>query len=513
MNDDQSRTIAFLMQSSTYGQRGPVERMETHISQIFLVGERAYKLKRAVKLPYADFSTCALRLAACEKEIALNSRTAPDLYLGVRRINRDGSGRMSLDGEGVTIDAVVEMKRFEQECLFDRMAIAGRLTPALMTDLAGEIARFHQSAPVVHAESGSANMRGVLDVNAAGFATSHIFDAHMIEAFDGQFRRALDGHRDLLGRRAKAGMVRRCHGDLHLRNICLLDGRPQLFDCIEFNDRIATVDVLYDIAFLLMDLWHRDLPAFANLVMNRYLDETGDEDGFVLLPFFMAVRAAVRAHVTATQAETAGSGKDELTRQARSYFDLALALLGTVSPRLFAIGGLSGSGKTTVAETLAPMVGAPPGARIIESDRIRKAMFGVLPETRLGAEAYRPEISAAVYRELCSRSRAVAADGGAVIADAVFDKPQNRAMVEKAARDAGVPFMGIWLDAEPAVLRKRVARRKGGPSDADLTVLESQLRQDAGEIHWKRVLAGDSVNTIIKAILGREQQSDQAGLR
>jgi aminoglycoside phosphotransferase family enzyme/predicted kinase len=511
MNEDQSRIVEFLMQPSTYEQDGVVERMETHISLVFLAGERAYKLKRAVKLPYADFSTCALRLAACEKEIALNSKTAPDLYLGVRRINRDGSGRMSLDGAGVTVDAVVEMKRFDQECLFDRMAAVGTLTPALMTDLAGEIARFHKSAPVVHAESGTANMRGVLDVNAAGFATSHIFDAHMIEAFDGRFRRALEGHRDLLDRRAKAGMVRRCHGDLHLRNICLFDGRPQLFDCIEFNDRIATVDVLYDIAFLLMDLWHRDLPAFANLVMNRYLDETGDEDGFVLLPFFMAVRAAVRAHVTATQAETAGSGKDELTRQARSYFDLALALLNTVSPRLFAIGGLSGSGKTTIAERLAPMVGAPPGARIIESDRIRKAMFGVLPETRLGAEAYRPEISTDVYRKLCSRSHVIAANGGSVIVDAVFDKPQNRAMVEKAARNAGVPFMGIWLDADPAVLRKRVAERKGGPSDADLTVLDGQLRRDVGEIRWRHVRAGDSVDTIIQAILGREP--DQAGLQ
>jgi predicted kinase len=333
----------------------------------------------------------------------------------------------------------------------------------------------------------------------------------MIEAFDGRFRRALECHRDLLDRRAKAGMVRRCHGDLHLRNICLFDGRPQLFDCIEFNDRIATVDVLYDIAFLLMDLWHRDLPAFANLVMNRYLDETGDEDGFVLLPFFMAVRAAVRAHVTATQAETADSSKDQLIRAARSYFDLALALLNTISPRLFAIGGMSGSGKTTIAERLAPMIGAPPGARIIESDRIRKAMFGVPPETRLGAEAYRPEISTDVYRKLCSRSHVIAANSGAVIADAVFDKPQNRAIMEKAARDAGVPFTGIWLDADPAVLRTRVAERKGGPSDADLTVLDGQLRRDVGEIRWRHISAGDSVDTIIQAILGRE--SDQAGLR
>lgn len=155
-----------------------------------------------------------------------------------------------------------------------------------------------------------------------------------------------------------------------------------------------------------------------------------------------------------------------------------------------------------------PIYGFDPAMFCRKSDRIRKAMFGVPPETRLGAEAYRPEISADVYRELCSRSCAVAVDGGTVIADAVFDKPRNRAMVEKAARDANVAFTGIWLDADRAVLRKRVAERKGGPSDADLTVLESQLQQEAGEIRWKRVPAGDSVDTTIQAVLGREHESD-----
>ncbi|TIV74097.1 MAG: aminoglycoside phosphotransferase, partial [Mesorhizobium sp.] len=219
-------------------------------------------------------------------------------------------------------------------------------------------------------------------------------------------------HAGLLDRREAAGRVRRCHGDLHLRNICVFDGEPRLFDCIEFNDQIATVDVLYDLAFLLMDLWHRGFPQFANLVMNRYLDDADDEDGFVLLPFLMAVRAAVRAHVTATQVEESSQDSTKLIAEARSYFHLAQTLLAETPPRLVAIGGLSGSGKTTVAEALAAQIGAPPGARIVESDRIRKAMHGVAAETRLPAKAYRPGVSERVYRQIAWLAELILAEGG-----------------------------------------------------------------------------------------------------
>ncbi len=166
----------------------------------------------------------------------------------------------------------------------------------------------------------------MLDINEAGFAASNLCRERS-HAFNKAFRATL-ARASLLDRREAAGKVRRCHGDLHLRNICLFDGEPRLFDCIEFNDQIATVDVLYDLAFLLMDLWHRGFPQLANLVMNRYLDEADDEDGFVLLPFFMAVRAAVRAHVTATQVEEGSRRRPtRLSAEARSYFDLARLML------------------------------------------------------------------------------------------------------------------------------------------------------------------------------------------
>lgn len=497
---DQSEVVAYLSEFHMAGA-GKVEVIETHISYIFLFGDRAIKMKRAVKLPYVDFSTAGLRLAACEREVALNSATAPGLYLGVRRIMRGRDGRLAYDQGEELVDAVIEMVRFDQEVLFDRMAVVGKLDAELMTRTARMIARFHRGAPTVHQGSGSNNIAAVLRINAAGFAASRLFNPVERANFEHAFERKLTAHAPLLDAREVAGKVKRCHGDLHLRNICLLKGEPRLFDCIEFNEQIATVDTLYDLSFLLMDLWHRGFPQLSNLVLNRYLDESDDEDGFVLLPYFMAIRAAVRAHVTATQIEESGTRSDALAVEARSYFDLALSLLETEPPRLIVIGGLSGSGKTTIAEMLAAQFGSPPGARIIESDRIRKAMYGVVAEARLPPGAYRPEISARVYREMVRRTLSVLRAGGSVVAEAVFDKAANRQRMKAVARKAYVPYTAVWLDASPSVLRCRVAGRPVGPSDADLEVLSRQLDFDVGDIDWHRMDADRPASDLIEEML------------
>lgn len=498
---DQKEAIALLSDAVELGGAAPVETIETHISRIFLAGDRAFKMKRAVKLPYVDFSTAELRLAACRKEVELNGPTAPGLYLGVRRITREANGRPAFDGDGELIDAVVEMKRFEQSLLLDRIAEAGTLTPDLMTRTARMIACFHAQAAIMHSGGGAANLSGVLDINKDGFATSSVFDDKEVGTLDAAFRSALSRHTDTLNARELAGKVRRCHGDLHLRNICLLDGQPCLFDCIEFNDQIATVDVLYDLAFLLMDLWHRGFPDLANLVTNRYLDDTDNEDGFALLPFLMAIRAAVRAHVTATQIAEGGDLSGSLQAEARAYFTLAADLLKEHPPRLIAIGGLSGSGKTTVAEALAARVGAPPGARIVESDRIRKALHGVPAETRLPDKAYRPEVSERVYREMAWRAGLILAEDRTVVADAVFDRAPDRARIEKAAIERRTPFLGVWLDVSPEVMWHRVDRRRGGPSDATVDILSRQLKRDAGIITWHRLDAARQPSEIVSDIL------------
>ncbi|TCR76717.1 bifunctional aminoglycoside phosphotransferase/ATP-binding protein [Rhizobium sp. BK376] len=500
ITQDQSATISFLddVLSRT---AGPVETIETHISRIFLVGDRAYKLKRAVKLPYVDFSSAEIRLAACRKEVELNRKTAPGIYLGVRTITRERQGVLALDGQGQLLDALVEMQRFDQSQLLDHIAMSGGLTPSMMTSLAKSIARFHRGAPVIHEAGGAANIASVLKINAAGFATSHVFTTEEVGELTVAFDRCLRRLSDLLDQRERAGKVRRCHGDLHLRNIFLLDGEPCLFDCIEFNDQIATTDVLYDLAFLLMDLWHRGTLEFANLVMNRYLDETDEEDGFAALPFFIALRAAVRAHVIATQAEDAGDEAATLSGEARSYFGLARSLLESVPPQLIAIGGLSGSGKTTIAEILAPRISLAPGARIIESDRIRKAMHGVPVETRLPPAAYRPEISAKVYQEMAWRARLILAQGGSAVADAVFDRPANRRMIEEAAAEGHHRFSAYWLEADPAVLWQRVAARIGGPSDATVDILAHQLSHRADAAEWRQLHAALPPLTLVEEIL------------
>ncbi len=479
-----------------------IEVIETHISRIFLAGDRAWKVKREVDLPYVDFSTPELRFGACKKEIELNSRTAPELYIAAHRITSNEDGTPVLDGAGKLLDGVVEMKRFDQDFLLDRMALRGELTAELISKTAHMIAAFHGEAAIDSARTGSAMMAGVLDINEAGFGRGQLFDPSDIAALNRKFRAALERHAALLDSRGEAGKVRHCHGDLHLRNICLLDGEPRLFDCIEFNEDIATVDVLYDLAFLLMDLWHRGFGDLANLAANRYIDQAQDETGFTLLPFFMAVRAAVRAHVTATAIADKGAD-DPRADEAKSYFELADQLLEDHPPRLVTIAGLSGSGKTTVAEKLASRVGPPPGARIIESDRVRKALHGVSAETRLPVEAYRREISEAVYQEMARRAGVVLGEGGAVVSDGVFERPADRARMKAAASDCGVSFTGFWLEADAAILRCRVEARHGGPSDASPDVLAHQLERDVDYSDWIRIDAAGDPDAIVADILER----------
>lgn len=506
--DDQNAVNAFLNRVESYDVPGALETMETHISRIFLIDGRAYKLKRAVDLPYVNFSTPERRLEACEKEVLFNSVGAPGLYLGVRKIVRGLDGELSFGEKGKLVDAVVEMVRFEQESLFDRMALDGKLTPELMRSVIDMVVHFHQQVPVATDGGGAANIAGVLDINEGGFATSSVFSKDELKPYHARFRRALEEHRLLLDKRGVAGKIRRCHGDLHLRNICMFQGKPRLFDCIEFNDQIATVDVLYDLAFLLMDLWHRDFKDLANLSANRYLDMSGDDDGFVLLPFFMAVRASVRAHVTATQAEEMG-GNDELAAEARVYFNLALSLLKEERPQLVAIGGFSGSGKTTVAEKLAPQIGTPPGARIIESDRIRKSLFGVTPETKLNQDAYSSQASAQVYDLLAERTNLILAGGGFVIADAVFDRVDRREEIVESAKAAGIAAIPFWLDLSPFHLKARVEGRKGGVSDATVAVLEKQLARGDENVAWPKIDASQNPEIVARHIIAQVARTQQ----
>jgi hypothetical protein len=486
---DQRDVIDFLSRPDTHGGAA-VERIDTHGAIVFLAGDRAYKLKRAVRFPYMDYSTRERRRAMCEAELALNRRTAPMLYEAVVPVTHAG-GRLRVGGEGEAVDWLVVMRRFDQAGLFDRLAARRALTPALMQVLAAEIAAFHAAAARRADHGGTAGMSWVVDGNRAGFAAAEFAAASRAAAgrFDAACRAALARAAPLLDARREGGFVRHCHGDLHLRNICLIDGRPVLFDAIEFNERVACIDMLYDFAFLLMDLERRDLRALGNIAFNSYLEQSCDRGGLAALPLFLACRAGVKAQTTAAgaRAQSDSGRKAALMDEAEACLALGERFLAPLPARLVAIGGLSGTGKSTVARHVAPLLGAAPGAVVLRSDVLRKQLAGVAATTRLAPEAYTPAAARQVYDALIREARAVAASGHAVIVDAVFARSEERFAVEAAAREAGVAFSGLWLEAPAALLEARIGGRRGDASDATAAVLRRQLAYDLGPIAWHRV--------------------------
>ncbi len=500
----QADIVAFLADPRSHGDAsGRVDTITTHASMIFLTGDRAYKLKRAVKYSYLDYSTADLRRRACEAELALNRRTAPELYLAVLSIRRRPDGGLGFAGAGEAVDWVVEMRRFPQEALFSHLAETGRLTPRLAMLAADRIAAFHALAEPTRDQGGAAGIDAVIRINdenlrrspPLGLATADI------DRLRDATLAALELNAGLLDGRRAAGKVKRCHGDLHLANIALIDDVPTLFDCIEFSDLIACIDVLYDLAFLLMDLRHRRLADLAAQVFNRYLDRSDEMDGLPALPLFLSLRAGVRAHVTATAAlaQAPGNARDRKLGEARAYFDMAEDLLHPVTPRLIAIGGLSGTGKSRVAAAIAGELGQAPGARVLRSDVLRKRLFGQAPESRLPPAAYEPSVNARVYDALeRDAARAIAA-GYSVIIDAVAAKPEERAAFAGLAARSGIAFTGLWLEAAPEVLMARLQRRKDDASDADVAVLRRQLAYDLGPMTWTRIDAGQAPEAVAAA--------------
>jgi predicted kinase len=345
---------------------------------------------------------------------------------------------------------------------------------------------------------GAARVRRVLAVNERAFVNADILPRSEVDAVIAGCREALARHAVLLDRRAREGKVRRGHGDLHLRNICLFEGKRLLFDCLEFDEDLATVDVLYDLAFVLMDLWHRKLEALANVLFNRYLDAFGDESGIRLLPFFMAVRAAVQAHVVAV--DNRRPEADRLN-EARAYLDLCRRLLRAGSPILVAVGGYSGSGKSTLAAKLAPLLGPPPGARIAATDRIRKRLYGVPAEIRLPENAYSAEMSARTYAATMRVAEGALAQGHAAVSDAVFDRRIDRERIGEVARRAGVPFCGLWLQASRELLVERVSARRGDPSDATPGVVIEQIARHGAATEWTRISAQEHIDIVAAAAL------------
>lgn len=495
-----------------------IERIDTHISVIFLAGPYAYKLKKRVDLAYLDFTTLGARHNACERELALNRRTAPELYLDVVPVIQTADGLVLAEtAEGAVVDWVVKMKRFDQSDLLSQMADRGELTVSIVETLARQLAEFHQGAEVSKEDGGRARFAEILVSNQKNFApfVGSIYPPKLMQRLGGLYADTLDAQSSLIEERRAANWVRHCHGDLHLNNVVYLDTVPVPFDCIEFNEQFARIDTLYDVAFLLMDLAFRAitdqrLAAHANATLNAYLQVQTPDDlpqtlkGLAALPLFMSIRASVRSHVTARMSETDNSDAAALGARARAYAEFAERLLSETECKLFAIGGLSGTGKTTIARLLAPGLGGAVGAVHLRTDIIRKRLAGVEDTDRLSSDAYTQAASDQVYAEM-ARLAGIALDAGqTVICDAVFAKPAERALIEQVATSRSVAFEGIWLAAPAKLLESRVEQRSEAgtdASDADASVVRHQLSYDLGDVHWSVVEAVGEPTAILSSVL------------
>lgn len=473
----QEEVLRFLGHAKTHGLASPPVRIDTHSSVVFLAGDDVYKVKRAIKLPFLDYSSLAKRRYFCEREFAINHRLAPSIYKGVVAISRTPAG-FALGGSGEVVEWAVHLRRFDESRTLDHVAESGGLDAQVVRDLAAVVVTAHRAAKPVRDGQATEALAGVIDetLNALIEAVP-LFPRDKAEAFDRAMRASFHEIRGLLMTREATGHVRHCHGDMHLRNIVLLDGKPTLFDAIEFDDRIATTDTLYDLAFLLMDLWSKHLHGEANEVLNRYLwlaDDLIDElSGLAALPLFLSLRAAIRAKVAALGAAKAPAAR-QATSEARHYFETAREFLKAARPCLIAVGGRSGTGKSTLARALAPAVGRAPGAIHLRSDIERKRQFHIAETERLPSSAYTPDVSHRIYEALDKQARTALQAGQSVIVDATFLSEFETNAVDQVARQAGADFRGFWLEAPTRLLMERLATRINDASDATPDVLRRQ---------------------------------------
>jgi uncharacterized protein len=473
--------------------------IETHGARVFIGATETIKIKRPVSFRYMNFSSREKRQAACRREVEINHRFAPELYLGLVAITREADGRLALDGGGDVLELGVRMRAFAADAGLDQIVARGPLSAQLATGLGDMVAALHRNA--LAAEPGHGRPLPLIRERllASAHARVDVLGQAEMTALEAATTGHLPAAIPILDARRAAGCVRRVHGDLHLGNIVLWQGRPVSFDAIEFDEDLGTLDPIYDLAFLLMDLVQRGQQAAATIVLNRYLWRLGETaladgtwDALRTLPLAMSLRALVRA-VVAVDHGSAAYG------DARSYLATALALASPPPPRLVAVGGYSGTGKSTLAAALAPGFGAAPGAIHLRSDVERKGLFGVEPESKLGPSGYTAEASEATYARVLEKGRRALVAGHSVIVDAVFDRAVDRQAIETVAQQCGVPFHGAWLQASRDVLAARVSARIGDASDATLAVLDRQLAKGSAAADWHTIDASGGADATLAA--------------
>ncbi|WP_407156143.1 AAA family ATPase [Bradyrhizobium sp. STM 3557] len=491
---DQGAVLAFMDERVRHGV---AKRVDTHISVVFLEPDRVLKIKRAVRLPFLDYSSLAKRRQACQDELVVNRRYAPQIYRRVVPITRGAQG-LEIDGTGPAIEWAVEMARFDESRTLDHLAARGAVTPELGEALADVLRSSHKAAETSDGAAWLASIATLIDRNTEKFRTQSSLESDTVERLHALSQQWLAECQPTLRQRAAAGWVRRCHGDAHLGNVVLIGEQPVLFDAIEFDPAIATTDVLYDLAFPLMDLIHFGSHRAANRLLNRYLEPNWRDhsDAMRLLSLFLSIRAAIRAHVLFTKCEQATDVT--VATEAKSYFELALRLITPSRPSIVAIGGMSGTGKSALARDIAGLLQPAPGAIIIRSDVIRKELFGVDPLTALPKEAYQADVTQRVYRTMFERGRQITKQGFSAILDAAFLREAERDALDREARDWPATFRPVFLTADLAIRLSRIASRRGDASDATRDVAAQQEHYALGQVGWPLIDASGSTDETLQ---------------
>lgn len=487
MNNPLPPLIQALLHASCYPHPvAAIELIETHISWVILTGQFAYKIKKPLNLGFLDFSSLERRRRYCHEELRLNRRLAPQLYLDVVAIGGTPTAP-TCGGAPPTIEYAVKMRQFPQEAQLDRLLARQALQAAHIDQIAGMMAAFHQRIARADTDSRHGSPANIQQPVMENFALMRklITEPRDLDAL-GRLERwsteAFSALTEALEERRRGGFVRECHGDMHLRNLALIDGDIVAFDCIEFNENLRWIDVMSELAFLIMDLEVRDQRPLARRLLDAYLQLTGDYGGLRVLRFYQVYRAMVRAKVAAirlAQADLDAPARALGTDECRSYLALAAACSGTAQPRLIITHGLSGSGKTTITQNLLEAT----DAIRLRSDIERKRLFGRTATTRsdagIDAGIYDADATERTYQHLASTARDILSAGCTVIVDAAFLQRSRREAFRRLAGQLGVPFAIIALHADPATLQARIVQRQqagADASDADLAVLARQCQ-------------------------------------